>query len=272
MNGHITHEEDFDLYALGALDADEKREVESHLSACADCSCKLAEAQGRVAALGLSAPLVPPSPQVKERLLRQLREAQAAPPLHPEKPAAWVSKGSPSREHAGVFLASGWTWALAFATAALALAAIFLWIENARLARQIAGLRDSIQQQQKQLDETRNVAHLFESRDTVTVPLESMPGMPRGAVRVLYNSQMGLLMYDGWIDPPPSDKSYQLWVVPMEGAPISAGVFNPATDDRAHWMTKVPAGVAVKAFAVTVEPAGGMPHPTGPKAFVGPAS
>jgi anti-sigma-K factor RskA len=269
MNAHITREEDFDLYALGAFEADENRAIESHLAACADCARKLAEAQGRIAALGLSAPLVPPSPQVRERLLRQLREAT---PAYPEKPAVGVSNGPRDPERPAAFAVRAWTWLLAPAVAALAVTTIFLWIENGRLARQMADLRTLAQQQQKQLDETRNVAHLFESRDTVTVPLESMPGLPRGAVRVLYNSQMGMLMYDGWIDPPPSDKSYQLWVVPADGAPISVGVFNPATGDRAHWMTKVPAGVAAKAFAVTLEPAGGTSQPTGPKVFVGPVS
>ena len=51
MNGHLTREEDFDLCALGALDAEEKRAIESHLAACADCARKLAEARGRIAAL-----------------------------------------------------------------------------------------------------------------------------------------------------------------------------------------------------------------------------
>ena len=99
-----------------------------------------------------------------------------------------------------------------------------------------------------------------------------MPGMPNGAVKVMYNEKMGVLMYDGWIEPPPEDKSYQLWVVPMEGSPISAGVFNPATSDHAHWLTKVPEGVTAKAFAITMEPAGGAPAPSGPKVLAGPVS
>jgi anti-sigma-K factor RskA len=96
--------------------------------------------------------------------------------------------------------------------------------------------------------------------------------MANGAVKVMYNEKMGMLMYDGWIEPPPEDKSYQLWVVPKEGSPVSVGVFNPATSDNAHWMTKVPGGVTAKAFAVTLEPAGGMPRPTGPMVLVGPAT
>jgi anti-sigma-K factor RskA len=35
---------------------------------------------------------------------------------------------------------------------------------------------------------------------------------------------------------------------------------------------KIPPGVLPKAFAVTLEPAGGKPQPTGPKVLVGAAS
>jgi anti-sigma-K factor RskA len=133
-------------------------------------------------------------------------------------------------------------------------------------------LRAKVQEQQKQLDYARNVAHLMEAKDTVSVSLAPMPGMPNGAVKVMYNEKMGMLMYDGWIEPPPEDKSYQLWVVPMEGNPISVGVFNPATSDSAHWLTKIPEGVPAKAFAITLEPAGGAAAPSGPQVLAGPAS
>ena len=85
--------------------------------------------------------------------------------------------------------------------------------------------------------------HLYTSKDTIKVLLAPKAGMVKGDGEVMYNEKMGLLMYDGWIAPPPEDKSYQLWVVPMEGKPISAGVFNPATSDTAHWMSKVPEGI-----------------------------
>src|ERR1700685_4447032 len=77
MNGHPTREEDFDLYALGALDAPEMQELESHLASCAECASKLAAAQARVALLAFSAPLVEPSPTVKQRLMQRIRSENA---------------------------------------------------------------------------------------------------------------------------------------------------------------------------------------------------
>jgi anti-sigma-K factor RskA len=266
-NGHPTREEDFDLYAIGALDAAEAQALESHLRACSDCARKLAEARGRVATFSFSAPRVAPSPGVKERLMRRI---QAEGRAERERPAREFGRDELTSESA---LAGRWWLAiLAPAFAVLFLASLYLWRENVRLAREVNQFRSVMIAQQRQLDETRNVAHLFEAPDTLKVALAPMPGMPKGAVKVMYNAKMGLLMYDGWIDPPPEDKSYQLWVVPRAGSPISVGVFNPATNDSAHWMTKVPEGVEAKAFAVTLEPAGGMSEPTGPMVMEGPAS
>src|SRR5262245_8114259 len=77
MNGHPTREEDFDLYALGALEGDERQEIEQHLSVCVDCARKLAEAKGRVATLALATPPVMPSAAGKARLMARV-QADAA--------------------------------------------------------------------------------------------------------------------------------------------------------------------------------------------------
>jgi len=260
-NGHFANDSDFELYALGALEGGERRALESHVVSCAECARKLAEAQGRIALLAFAAPHTQPSLAVKERLLRAARGA-ATRELRRQGYAVPEQQRAPS----------WWTWSLAAAAVVLAVASVVLWNHNKQLDRQLADMRAAIQDQQKQLDYARTVAHLIEAKDTITVSLAPMPGMPHGAAHVMYNAKIGMLMYDGWIDPPPEDKSYQLWIVPMDGAPISAGVFNPVTNDPAHWMTKTPVGVAVKAFAVTLEPAGGAPEPTGPKILVGPAS
>ena len=261
INGHIANDSDFELYALGALEGDEREALASHAAACAECARKLAEAQGRIALLAFAAPRTEPSPAVKERLLRAARGVAS-------RELRQQGRAVPELQHA----TSWWTWSLAAAAAVLAIASVVLWNQNKQLDRQLADMRIMMDDRQKQLDYARTVAHLIEAKDTITVSLAPMPGMPRGAAHVMYNAKMGMLMYDGWIDPPPEDKSYQLWIVPMDGAPISAGVFNPVTSDSAHWMAKTPVGVTVKAFAVTLEPAGGAPEPSGPKILVGPAT
>src|SRR5208282_3487135 len=219
--------------------------------------------QGRIALLALAAPLVNPSAAVKQRLMQQVRAAASS---HGPARAAKES------DRAGGFFGRWWTAVLVPAGAMLVLATIFLWNENRQLDKQLADLHAAMQQQQQQLREAREVADLISSHDTITVALAAQPGMSGGAAHVMYNSKMGMLMYEGELAPAPAAKSYQLWLVPAAGNPISAGVFNPVSGQADHWMMKLPQGISPKAFAVTLEPAGGMPQPTGPKVLVGAVS
>ena len=54
-----------------------------------------------------------------------------------------------------------------------------------------------------------------------------------------------------------------MWLVPTSGGPISAGTFH--TDEARHAdprEVEVPVNIDPKAFAVTMEPAGGVSKPT----------
>jgi anti-sigma-K factor RskA len=271
MSGHINREEDFDLLALGALEGDEKMAIESHVESCAACAQKLAEARGRIAMLALAAPPVAPSATVKQRLMQQVRaDAERTAPEH--APA----RAPRETERAAGSFSRWWAAVLVPAFALLAIATVLLWRENRDVNRELNALRYTMLQQkiqlQLQLQDARELADLIESHDTITVTLAQQPGMPTGAAHVTYNSKMGMLMYEGEIAPAPAAKSYQLWLVPADGKPISAGVFNPVAGQPDHWMMKLPQGIAAKEFAVSLEPAGGMPQPTGPMVLVGPVS
>jgi anti-sigma-K factor RskA len=263
MNDHPTRDEDFDLYALGTLEGAEKRALESHVAFCLGCARKVADARGRIALLALSAPVAKAPAIVKERLLDQIRAARG-----PSSGAFTEAKAQPASRTPS----SRWTAVLLPIAAVLAIATFLLWNSNRRLDSQLGALRASVDLQEQQLQSARDVAGLITARDTITVPLAPQPAMPRGTAHVMYNAKMGMLMYDGQIPPAPSAKSYQLWLVPASGNPISCGVFNPASGQPDHWMMKLPKGIEPKAFAVTLEPAGGMPQPTGPKVLIGAAS
>jgi len=260
MSGtHPTREEDFDLYALGALDGDEKAAFETHLETCADCKVQLADSYGRMALLAFSAPGVAPSPQAKERLMRQLALTS---------PGRGATAVELTPEPGGI-LARWWEVLLPLA-GAFALASVLLWVHNQTLERQVADLRSTIVRQQAQLSQARDVAEMMSARDAVVVSLAEQKNQPEGTARVIYNSRRGLLVYNGHLAPTTADQSYQLWLVPTTGAPISAGVFNPASGETNSIVARVPPGTAAKAFAVTLEPAGGKSAPTGPMILVGP--
>ncbi len=252
MNGHPTREEDFDLFALGVLEGDEKQAIEAHVEDCPGCAQELAEARGRIALLALSAPPHTPSPRVKERLLRQIHEPQA-----------------PAREKHPGTIVSWWTAVLLPATAALAIATIVLWMGNNRLSREVQDLRAAAARQADELKQTREMVDLMGAPDSVAVKLSPSPDMPTARAHVMFNPREGMLMYSGNLPAPPPDKTYQLWLVPISGNPISEGVFSPKGNTEDLWTKPLPTGVTAKAFAVTIEPAGGMPQPTGPKILIG---
>ena len=61
----------------------------------------------------------------------------------------------------------------------------------------------------------------------------------------------------------PAGRTYQLWAI--HDKPVSIGTFNMDTGKTAHLLVKKAPGFAdAKTFAVSLEPSGGRPQPTGP--------
>ena len=72
--------------------------------------------------------------------------------------------------------------------------------------------------------------------------------------------------------PPNPGMTYQVWLV-TDSAKISAGTFQPDATGHAFMQAKYALDRnALKAVAITEEPAGGMPSPTGPIVVSGSAA
>lgn len=181
---------------------------------------------------------------------------------------------------------SWWTMVLAPVALALAIATIYLWHSNNQLNETIRNeqrdkdqlsetVRSESAQAQRlrsQLDEANSLMRLEIARDTVSVQLKPAKNEEVLRGRILYNPRLGVAFYTDTLPPPPADKTYQLWLVPTTGNPISAGIFGNDKGNGFHMLVKVPPGVAAKAFAVTLETAGGVSQPQGPKLLIGPIS
>jgi anti-sigma-K factor RskA len=62
----------------------------------------------------------------------------------------------------------------------------------------------------------------------------------------------------------PEDKEYQLWGLRDGLPPVSLGMFTVSPDGTAMLnMKSIPEATHIVGFSVTIEPKGGMPHPTG---------
>ena len=65
-------------------------------------------------------------------------------------------------------------------------------------------------------------------------------------------------------------KAYELWLIPMQGAPVPAGVFKPDVHGSAMVVNPpLPPGIEAKTFAITIEPEGGSQNPTMPIVMIG---
>jgi anti-sigma-K factor RskA len=261
MTDRHANPEDLELYALGALEGEEKLTLKAHLNTCAECRGQVAAAQQSASLLGLAVDPVAPAASVKQALMARVHaEARPAPPqkvLVPVRKKRW-----------GLRFSLGF----AMATVILALATTWLWKENQRHRQEAARLRTQLDGARadaaREAEDLRAVAEVVSAPDTVAVTLQQQAGGPPGQAHVLYNARQGLVIYSGQMPPTPDGKSYQLWLVPTQGAPVSAGLVEP-NQQNGTVLVRLPQGLAAKAFAVTVEPQGGRPQPTGPMVLVG---
>jgi anti-sigma-K factor RskA len=267
MTERHVNPEDPDLYALGALDGEEKQAFEAHVRLCEPCAQQLMTALQRATLLGLAAEPVTPPPSVKESLMRRARAERPA-PVQEARQVRSVEPRSEIRPRRFAWL----TPALAVATVVFAALSGWLWFGNERAMQQIADLQSQLTVAQAQSLQIARASEetnqILGAPGTIRVALAQQPGGPSGRAAVVYNARMGMALYMGQLAPAAPDKSYQLWIVPTSGAPVSLGVMSSM--DAGQMVTAhVPPGMEAKAFAVTVEPKGGMPQPTGPKVLVG---
>lgn len=186
---------------------------------------------------------------------------------HPSPPAADSGRpGGPGRGRAVCVLLLG--------------AAVWLAIHNSRLSKRLAELDLSHQQLATSNLELKAMAaraqavlDVLTGPQTVQVELSPATAHPVPHGKAFYNRDKGLLFYTTNLHSLPSDHTYELWLIPTVGNPVNIGIFN--TDTRGNGqviLTSLPQGLTAKAFAVTIEPAGGVPAPSGPMVLVGPVS
>ncbi len=223
-------------YAVDALDAVERAAFETHLADCTTCRAALRSYREAVDALALAAPDAAPPAALRDRVLA---EAGRVRPLRRRWPAA--------------------PWLLAAAALVVALGVTIAgardrgrWRAMLVAARAELAVRDS------------TLAALL-SPDVHVVSLAVTGGAPR--VRVFWNHERQAFVVTAFDLPAAGPgRTYQLWALARDRAPVSMGVFN--TDGSGRATLVLPADAAVQALgtvegcALTEEPAGGSPGPT----------
>lgn len=227
------------VYAMGALDGDDRARFEAHLAeGCPECEAVLREAGEAFAALARETPPAVPPPRVKEVLMRRVAPAVSSAP-----------RSSPVRRRL--------RWLAATAAAVIAVAAFTGAFVAARYEARLGEMA-------RELAAIHEVTELLRDPATRLVTLRGLDPAPQGLAHVVWNDRTGGRIFITNLTPAPPGKAYELWTI-GEGAPRPAGlvpVYASGTGSRR--VEPVPGGEPVKVFAVTLEPAGGVPAPTGP--------
>ena len=229
-------------YVLGSLDPEDRRAFESHLAGCAECSAEVASLWPVVGALATAVPQVTPRAELRDRILSKAAGgARADAHVHDRKSPAAL------------------TW---LPLAAAIVIAVGAGIYVARLQRQIGEL-------QARFDQAQATTEVLAAPDLARIDLQGQPVAPDARARALWSRSRGLVFTAANLPPAPEGKAYQVWVVTAQ-APISAGLLTPDSSGIGSQYYMTPADIAPPvAVAVTLEPAGGVPAPTGERYLVG---
>jgi anti-sigma-K factor RskA len=244
-------------YAFGTLDASEREAFESHLPSCPECQQDVRDAA--LVAQGLArAPqdhALPPG--LRDRVLRAAtadpdREARAVIPAPARRlfVPAWVSLAA----SIVALVAAGLAWhAHREAESAR--------VDAARQQEATAAAERTLTEMRTTVDESQHALAIAMAGDVTRVALAGQPAAPQAAGAVLWSASRGLLFSASNLPALPAGRIYQLWYV-TSAAPVSAALAAP---DAAGGIQAVsgPVDVRPTAFALTIEPAGGVPAPTG---------
>ena len=249
----MTHEElkeRWGLFLLDALTPEERREHDAHLAAgCPECPQEILRLREALDLLPYASPLAKPDPALRARLLQRVRtEARARLEL-PVVPA-WWRRWAPA------------AWGLALAGMVLAL---LLGWNIQRLRQQLAALEAERGRLEVLVARQQEAIEALRSPDVRIVSLARFQDAPPAVGRIFWYTAPNVWEFKVYRLPPaPPGKTYQLWFITRE-AKISAGTFQTSEAGEGGLRVPVPPEAAkVTAAAVTLEPEGGVPQPTGP--------
>ena len=256
-------------YALGALEVEERAEVEAHLEGCARCRRQLHTYTEAAAALGEGAPQVEPPPELRQRLLE--RAAALGPATRPrQRLPRWPLLAPPS----AAAVAAGVLLLALLATQVVLLRSIGeLRRQNAQLTAQLAEVTAQSALLGEALQLQRSVVYLSAAPGTTVATLRG-DALPQayGMFMLSASGRVGYLVA-GNLEPPPQGRVYQAWLI-QDGQRTSGGTFQP---DASGWAVlpirareEGDTLARYQALGVTVEPAGGSPGPTGERVLFGP--
>src|SRR5215510_195712 len=236
---HEDYKEMIPARALSALDAAEAQALNEHLENCAECRKELDEWQATAAALALDANPAEPSPQVRERILDEVRKDLSEPEVVPFRSTSrnlWSSFGSLGAMAAVVLFT------------ALIVGLGVLWRQNNAIRTELEQSREFVQ--------------------LVTSPgarVRELKGVGGANATVAYDTNGQAMLVADRLPGVPQGKAYQLWFIVGNRPPMPGKTFAPDSSGKGVLKEQMPPeALDSPVFAVTVEPVEGSTAPTSP--------
>ncbi len=255
----MTHQDVADLapeYVLGSLDDVSRTRVVAHLAACPQCRAEVAAVSQVFDALGRSVDPAEPPAALRSRIVESARVS-----AQPERSVARRGVGA---------------W-IPLAAAIIAAVALWQW-QNARQevselrarvaelqidAQQLVAARASVAQLEAQVRAMTHQAQVLRASDMLAYTLAAHDPARGAHARAYVSHKDGMVFTADGLPPLPADKVYQLWII-VDAKPVSVGVFTPDASGNVYAvMDTPPISVMPTRVAVTLEPAGGRPQPSG---------
>src|ERR1044072_4786527 len=215
---HDDYKEMIPARALSALDAAGEQALNEHRKNCAECRKELENWQATAAALSLTPDPVEPSPQVRERILSEVRKdvsSKVVPIRSASKRNIWSSFGSLGAIAAVVLFA------------ALSIGLAVLWRQNQKLERS------------KEFVELVNTPGAKVSELSGAEPGQS------GTAKLAYDRTGRAILMASKLPSVPQGKAYQLWFIVGNKPPMPGKTFVPDSAGNAVLKDEMPVDASV---------------------------
>jgi anti-sigma-K factor RskA len=255
------------LYAADALEAEPREEMADHLATgCPRCAGAIAEAEAVLGHLAAVLEPVEPPAAVRDRLMARIAAGRERGAVRPVDRRPVTPDRRPRLE--------GWLRpALAAGVGALvSYLAVSVPAAQARraLEAQLAAQRADLRELRRSMQGAEARIRILTAPAVQVVSLSGTGAQPDARGRIFWDrARERWHLYVSGMGSPGGGKTYQLWFITADQQKISAGTFDVDASGEATLDAVVPPGLAVALAAITDEPAGGSPQPTGSIQMVG---
>lgn len=241
-------------YVLGSLDPEETKEFEKMLPNASEDQKKLYNDLLMVHhELALVPGPVSPPAALEDEIIRNLPRQTTSKPEKQNKPDSSI------RFMPGIYKA---------AAAILLIAALSLSYISYQLSNTVDSQQTQLSELRTEMERQEQLLNILSAREVTFVNMDGLDPSPEGYGKIIWDPEQGRAVLQlANLPTPPADRDYQLWLIKEGENPISAGVFNfdqPSTDlfFQVEQLNERPSELS-NTFAVTLEPKGGVPQPTG---------